>query len=36
MASRIANFIRPDPTPKRKPKKNSDYLSFLHGDKYAG
>lgn len=30
MASRIANFIRPDPTPKAKAAKSKGYLSFVH------
>ncbi|RVP65557.1 DUF968 domain-containing protein [Sinorhizobium meliloti] len=30
MAYRIANSIRPDPTPKRKPAKSKDYLAFIH------
>lgn len=29
MAARIANFLRPDPTPKQKPAKKADYLSFI-------
>ncbi|MDW9891109.1 DUF968 domain-containing protein [Sinorhizobium meliloti] len=30
MAYRIANSIRPDPTPKRKPAKSKNYLAFIH------
>lgn len=29
MASRIANFIRPDPTPKARPAKSKSYLAFI-------
>lgn len=30
MAHRIANSLRPEPTPKRRPAKKPDYLEFLH------
>lgn len=30
MAYRIAAALKPDETPKRKPRKNGDYLAFLH------
>lgn len=29
-AFRVASYIAPDPTPKRKALKNRDYLSFIH------
>lgn len=27
---RIAHYITPDPTPKRRPAKSKDYLAFVH------